>query len=154
MLVGSTVPCGQHSFLFPRFDSACVSRPSSETCQSRPSQVKRQRWPAPSKYTCPSVAGLQDWAASPTSLWGQQESNLGFQLVELQCYHWAKYEWYVAHLYHNNFGEWNSYIFFIFLLLCVCKEWPPLSSILAISAYVIVKNGLPCPLSWLYQPLG
>ena len=33
--------------------------------KSRPSQVLRPRWPAPSKYPCPPVAGLQNWATSP-----------------------------------------------------------------------------------------
>ena len=82
-------PWGQEPFLLCRSDSACVSRHNSETNQSRPSQVRRPRWPAPSKYPCPPVAGLQDWATSLDGLCGQQESNLGFHLVELQCNHWA-----------------------------------------------------------------
>ena len=52
-------------FLLYRSDSGCVSRPSSGTNQSRPSQVKRPRWPAPSEYPCLPVAGLQDLATSP-----------------------------------------------------------------------------------------
>ena len=68
VLIGSTdctalVQChssmGQDPLLLRSSDSACVSKTQWWNNKSMPSQVLRPRWPAPSKYPCPPVAGLQ-----------------------------------------------------------------------------------------------
>ena len=89
--MNATVPWGQDPFLLCSTDSACVSRPRSETTHQGHAKLrKRSRGPTPSKYPCPPVARLQDSATKFDNLCGQQESNCGFQLLELHCYHRAK----------------------------------------------------------------
>ena len=89
--MNATVPWGQDPFLLCSTDSACVSRPRSETTHQGHAKLrKRSRGPTPSKYPCPPVARLQDSATKFDNLCAQQESNCGFQLLELHCYHRAK----------------------------------------------------------------
>ena len=82
-----------------RFSYADPTPPVFKT-QQWPSQIKRPRWPGPSKYPCPLIAWLQDWAA-PVPMVGHHESNPGFQLVKLQCYHWAKSTHYIYEICMN-----------------------------------------------------